>query len=284
MSQFEAHLHAILDLPIPTHMLQLRQPSIMLNILGGVTPDAHMQLVKAALQVGSKVHLYGKGSGTLGRKMGHITITARTMSEAECRLTPLLQVYDVVAGRSDSKPNLNVESTNPARPVVAVLMGSDSDLKTMEPGIAILRKFNIPHTVRVTSAHRTPKLMFEFANNAIKNGIKVIIAGAGGAAHLPGMVASETSLPVIGVPVKASVLDGVDSLYSIVQMPRGVPVATVGISNSTNAALLAARILGVEDLRVRGEVERFQASNAEESTKKDIKLQKLGSERYLEQM
>jgi phosphoribosylaminoimidazole carboxylase len=251
----------------------------MLNILGGKAPEAHLALAKAALPLGS-VHLYGKGGGTPGRKMGHITITAPTMIQAEAKLVPLLEVYNSVAGRT--LPNVP-NSINPL-PLVAVAMGSDSDLKVMEPGVAILRKLNIPHEVRILSAHRTPGRMFDFARTAAKNGFKVIIAGAGGAAHLPGMMASETALPVIGVPVKASVLDGLDSLLSIVQMPRGVPVATVGINNSTNAALLAARILGVDDLRVRREVERQQKMNEEESAAKDVRLQELGSQKYLKQM
>ncbi|KAF2669682.1 phosphoribosylaminoimidazole carboxylase [Microthyrium microscopicum] len=282
MSQYEAHLHAILDLPIPERRLRLREPSIMLNILGGKTADAHLELANQALARDGTVHLYGKGDGSLGRKMGHITVTAPTMAEAEAQVQPLIQIFDkVVSGTaisdsSDAKSSLS--------PLVAVLMGSDSDLPTMNAGIQILQKFNIPHTVRVTSAHRTPEFMAKFAAEAVNKGIKVIIAGAGGAAHLPGMVASHTTLPVIGVPVKGSVLDGVDSLYSIVQMPRGVPVATVGIGNSTNAALLAARIIGVGDDRIQRQVEEFAQGNADESLAKDAKLQEMGSDAYLEGM
>jgi phosphoribosylaminoimidazole carboxylase len=163
-------------------------------------------------------------------------------------------------------------------------MGSDSDLPTMEAGILILEKFSIPHEVRITSAHRTPNFMSDFAAAAADRGIKVIIAAAGGAAHLPGMIASQTPLPVIGVPVKASVVDGVDSLHSIVQMPRGVPVATVGISNSTNAALLAARMLGMEDERIREAVEKHAAASRDESIGKDERLQEMGAKKYIEQV
>ncbi len=132
---------------------------------------------------------------------------------------------------------------------VGIIMGSTSDWETMKHACDIMDELNIPYEKKVVSAHRTPDLMFEYAETAIERGIRVIIAGAGGAAHLPGMVASKTVLPVIGVPVKSSSLNGLDSLLSIVQMPGGVPVATVAIGNAgaTNAGLLAAQILGVTD-------------------------------------
>ena len=133
-------------------------------------------------------------------------------------------------------------------------MGSDSDMKIMEEAVHIIKSFNISYEVDIVSAHRTPEKLYSFANNAHSRGVKVIIAGAGGAAHLPGMVASITSLPVIGVPVALKNLDGMDSLLSIVQMPAGVPVATVGIGNAKNAALLAARILGVSDQAISSKV------------------------------
>jgi phosphoribosylaminoimidazole carboxylase len=281
MSQYEAHLHAILDLPIPISRLRLREPTIMLNILGGKNPDSHMKLVRDALATDGTVHLYGKGAGTMGRKMGHITITAPTMQEAEVRIAPLIRSFDEIAG---NKVNSNSAAILTPTALVAVVMGSDSDLPTMEAGILILEKFSIPHEVRITSAHRTPNFMSDFAAAAADRGIKVIIAAAGGAAHLPGMIASQTPLPVIGVPVKASVLDGVDSLHSIVQMPRGVPVATVGISNSTNAALLAARMLGMEDERIREAVEKHAAASRDESIGKDERLQEMGAKKYIEQV
>jgi 5-(carboxyamino)imidazole ribonucleotide mutase len=137
---------------------------------------------------------------------------------------------------------------------VAIIMGSDSDWSTMEDAAKLLDQLEISYTVDVVSAHRMPLEMVEFAQTAISKGYKVIIAGAGGAAHLPGMVASITSLPVIGVPVALKNLDGMDSLLSIVQMPAGVPVATVGIGNAKNAALLAARILGVSDEAISSKV------------------------------
>ena len=130
---------------------------------------------------------------------------------------------------------------------VAIVMGSDSDWPTMQEAAAVLDELKIGYEVDVISAHRTPHEMLAFANGAVGAGFKVIIAGAGGAAHLPGMIAAATTLPVIGVPVALKVLDGMDSLLSIIQMPAGIPVATVGVGNSKNAGLLAARILGVTD-------------------------------------
>ena len=134
-------------------------------------------------------------------------------------------------------------------PLVGVIMGSKSDLETMNHACAILDEFQIPYEKKVVSAHRTPEYMVEYATQAASRGLKVIIAGAGGAAHLPGMVASCTALPVIGVPVQSKALSGLDSLLSIVQMPAGVPVATmaIGVAGAANAGLMAARILGTED-------------------------------------
>ena len=140
-------------------------------------------------------------------------------------------------------------STADSTPLVGVIMGSRSDWETMEGTVELLQEFGIPHECRVVSAHRTPEWMVEYAKTASDRGLKVIIAAAGGAAHLPGMVASLTTLPVLGVPVKSRVLNGVDSLLSIVQMPAGVPVGTlaIGAAGAKNAALLAARILGTSD-------------------------------------
>ncbi len=143
-------------------------------------------------------------------------------------------------------------------PVVGVVMGSDSDLPTMEPAIAALAEFDVRTEVRVLSAHRTPDAMLAYARTAEERGVAVIIAGAGGAAHLPGMLAAATVVPVIGVPVVATSLAGVDALISIVQMPAGVPVATVAIGNARNAGLLAVRILGVADGALRARMLRFQ--------------------------
>ncbi len=141
-------------------------------------------------------------------------------------------------------------SDTSAAPLVGVIMGSDSDFSVMADAVQVLREFGIPHEVEVVSAHRTPDKMVSYAREAAARGLRVIIAGAGGAAHLPGMVASMTTLPVVGVPVPLAKLDGLDSLLSIVQMPGGIPVATVSIGGAKNAGLLAARILGASDPEV----------------------------------
>lgn len=151
------------------------------------------------------------------------------------------------------------EAVTLAGPRVGVIMGSDSDWSVMEDAVTALAEFEIPFEIGVVSAHRTPARMLDYAQNAAGRGIQVIIAGAGGAAHLPGMVAAATPLPVIGVPVPLARLDGLDSLLSIVQMPAGVPVATVSIGGARNAGLLAVRILGAFDPALRARVEAFQA-------------------------
>jgi 5-(carboxyamino)imidazole ribonucleotide mutase len=159
--------------------------------------------------------------------------------------------------------------------VVGVVMGSDSDLETMRPAADALTELGIAHELRVISAHRTPHDMLAYACGAAERGLCVIIAGAGGAAHLPGMVASATPLPVIGVPVPLRHLDGLDSLLSIVQMPAGVPVATVAIGAARNAGLLAARILAVGDPRLRDAVQRAQAKLAETARAKDARVRQI---------
>ncbi len=147
-------------------------------------------------------------------------------------------------------------------PLVAVVMGSSSDLPVMQGAVEVLGEFGVPHEVRVVSAHRTPRDMLAFGQDAAGRGLRVLIAGAGGAAHLPGMLASVTPLPVIGVPVALSQLDGLDSLLSIVQMPKGVPVATMAVNGARNAGLLAVRILAVADAGLTARMEAFQAEIA----------------------
>ncbi len=151
-------------------------------------------------------------------------------------------------------------------PCVGVVMGSQSDWETMQHAHALLELLEIPHEYRVVSAHRTPDLLFEYASEAASRGIKVIIAGAGGAAHLPGMIAAKTILPVLGVPVQSAALNGMDSLLSIVQMPAGVPVGTlaIGAAGAKNAALLAASILALEDKALQARLAAFRAAQTEE--------------------
>ncbi len=159
-------------------------------------------------------------------------------------------------------------------PLVGVIMGSDSDYDVMQGAAQALAEFDVAHEVRVVSAHRTPLDMADYAQQAAGRGLKVIIAGAGGAAHLPGMVASMTSLPVIGVPVPLKYLDGMDSLLSIVQMPAGVPVATVSVAGARNAGLLAVRILSVENVELRRRMDDFRAELADGARAKNDALQR----------
>ncbi|HXA72900.1 MAG TPA: 5-(carboxyamino)imidazole ribonucleotide mutase [Acidimicrobiales bacterium] len=156
-----------------------------------------------------------------------------------------------------------------AAPLVAVVMGSSSDLPVMQGAVEMLERFDVPHEVRVVSAHRTPREMLAFGQDAAGRGVKVIVAGAGGAAHLPGMLASVTPLPVIGVPVALSQLDGLDSLLSIVQMPKGVPVATVAVNGARNAGLLAVRILGLGDPDLADRMVAFQEEIASDARAQD---------------
>jgi len=156
-----------------------------------------------------------------------------------------------------------------ASPLVAVVMGSSSDLPVMQGAVEMLKRFDVPHEVRVVSAHRTPREMLAFGQDAAGRGVKVIVAGAGGAAHLPGMLASVTPLPVIGVPVALSQLDGLDSLLSIVQMPKGVPVATVAVNGARNAGLLAVRILGLGDPDLADRMVAFQEEIASDARAQD---------------
>lgn len=168
--------------------------------------------------------------------------------------------------------------------MIAIVMGSDSDLPVMAAAIAICEDFGISPAVHILSAHRTPKAMVAFAETAHTEGLRVIIAGAGGAAHLPGMVAALTPLPVIGVPVPTKHLGGLDSLFSIVQMPRGIPVATVAIGNAQNAGLLALQILGSADPVLQTKLIEYRASLHDQVREKEAQLQQLGYQDYLAQL
>ncbi len=163
-------------------------------------------------------------------------------------------------------------------------MGSDSDLPVMQDAIAVCEEFSVPCAVGIVSAHRTPEHMMNYAKQAHRRGLRVIIAGAGGAAHLPGMVAALTPLPVIGVPVPSRHLQGVDSLYSIVQMPAGIPVATVAIGNAHNAGLLAIQILATHDPRLLEQVMHYRQHLSETVMAKQVKLDQMGYANYLQTM
>ncbi|MCX7641280.1 MAG: 5-(carboxyamino)imidazole ribonucleotide mutase, partial [Elusimicrobiales bacterium] len=158
--------------------------------------------------------------------------------------------------------------------LVAVIMGSYSDYEVMKEAINTLDELKIPYEVRIISAHRTPDEMYKFAKEAEKKGIDVIIAGAGGSAHLPGMTASLTTVPVIGVPIKSAYLNGVDSLLSIVQMPGGIPVATVAINGAKNAALLAAQILSIKNKNIKKNLEKYREKLTNEVIRKDLEIRK----------
>ncbi|KAJ1942999.1 phosphoribosylaminoimidazole carboxylase ade2 [Linderina pennispora] len=259
-SQFENHLRAVLDLPLGSTELKVPNAA-MINVLGGQNGmQSVLDPCLASLEVpGATVHLYGKAGAKPARKMGHVTVVAdsalqlrrrtdlivgklsNASDEERERLAYRKSQVQTTDGSVSDEEKKDVEHMSP---LVGIIMGSDSDLPTMRPAAHILEQFGVPFELTIVSAHRTPDRMFEYARSAHTRGLKAIIAGAGGAAHLPGMVAALTPLPVIGVPVKGRCLDGVDSLHSIVQMPRGVPVATVAINNSDNAGLLAVRILG----------------------------------------
>lgn len=171
-----------------------------------------------------------------------------------------------------------------AVPLVGVVMGSDSDLPIMKEAVDVLREFAIPHEVIISSAHRVPEKTAEYARTAAQRGLEVIIAGAGVAAHLPGVIAALTPLPVIGVPIKSGALGGVDALYAIVQMPPGIPVATVAVNGARNAGILAAQMLGIKYEEIRGRVLAYKEKLARQVQVKSERLAQIGIDAYLEEL
>lgn len=289
--QFEMHLRAILGLPTPQPQL-LAKYAMMVNVLGA---SADMEETKAPLRRALSVptagiHWYGKEGSRKGRKMAHVTVTAPSKEVLRQRVT------EIVGEEADAETRLSIDlllglaparegdafsgATGGAKPRVSIIMGSDSDLPCMQEAAKILERFEVPYELTIVSAHRTPTRMYSFAQAAADRGIECIIAGAGGAAHLPGMVAALTPLPVIGVPVKSSALSGNDSLLSIVQMPKGIPVATVAIHNAANAGLLAVRILGAQDVVLLEEMKKFLDTQEEEVLVKAARLEAVGYEEY----
>lgn len=285
-SQYENHLRAILSLPLGSTSLKVSSAA-MLNIIGASSNMAEVtDFASECIKTdGCAVHLYGKSECRKGRKMGHVTIVGNSDSEVRSRLRPLLKALPL--GSSEDELALYAPET-PAQgsgfshkyPLVGVIMGSDSDLPVMLPAARILDRFKIPYELTIVSAHRTPDRLVEYARSASSRGLRTIIAGAGGAAHLPGMVAAMTALPVIGVPVKGSSLDGVDSLHSIVQMPRGIPVATVAINGGMNAGLLAVRILGAGIPHLYADIDGYLRGLESEVIAKVGKLEEVGWEKY----
>lgn len=288
-SQFENHLRAILDLPLGSTSLKVSS-SAMLNLIGGSNDMSQLtSLVNNTLNVpGAAIHMYGKSECRKGRKMGHITFVGDSDAQVSDRLRPLLSqlpipmTHEEIGKYVPHPPRSGALHSHP-NPLVGVIMGSDSDLGVMIPAAKVLDQFAIPYELTIVSAHRTPDRMTQYAKSAAARGLKVIIAGAGGAAHLPGMVAAMTALPVVGVPVKGSSLDGIDSLHSIVQMPRGIPVATVAINNGLNAGLLAIRMLSAGMPRLIGAMESYLRAQEQEVLDKVSRLQGLGWEEYEKQ-
>jgi len=279
VSQFENHLRGVCGLPLGSTRL-LTEAAATVNVLGVAsgTMEDTLKSSNAALKLnGAVLHWYGKEGCRAGRKMGHINITGDSQEAVDACLQPLMELEGV-------PESLLPGGKLHCSPLVGVVMGSQSDLPTMNAAVDMLKKFNIPYEVDIVSAHRTPDKLMAYSRGAAGRGVRVIIAGAGGAAHLPGMVAAMTPLPVIGVPVKTSTLGGVDSLYSIVQMPRGVPVATVAIGNSTNAGLLAVRILSTRRPELRQQMVDYQKEMKEMVDGMSEQLLDLGSDDFLKQM
>ncbi|KAG2451476.1 hypothetical protein HYH02_004074 [Chlamydomonas schloesseri] len=290
-SQFENHVRAVLGWPLGETRLNAGC-AIMLNLLGEADGDegvriAHETMAKAYTIPGAKVHWYGKDGMKVGRKVGHINIVANTREEARAKLAQLDAGGLASLQKTDAAYRVAAAAAGGAagasgKPLVGIIMGSDSDLATMKAAAQVLEEFGVPLELTVVSAHRTPERMFEYARTAHERGLKAIIAGAGGAAHLPGMVAAMTPLPVIGVPVKpaGAHLDGLDALLSIVQMPKGVPVATVAIGNAANAGLLAIRVIAASDPKMLDKMLAYQNGMTETVLNKAAKLEEVGWAAY----
>eukprot|EP00475_Leptophrys_vorax_P038972 TRINITY_DN69620_c0_g3_i2.p1 TRINITY_DN69620_c0_g3~~TRINITY_DN69620_c0_g3_i2.p1 ORF type:complete len:374 (+),score=4.48 TRINITY_DN69620_c0_g3_i2:217-1338(+) len=275
VSQYEQHLRAVLGLPLGDPSLKV-PAAAMVNLLGEADGDEGFEISQRILQQalrvpGASIHWYNKSEMRAKRKMGHITVVGSSRAEVMERMASLVpSAMGEGAGEGSKAP-----------PLVSIIMGSDSDLPVMKAAAQILDFFQVPYELTIVSAHRTPDRMFAFARSAHRRGIQCIIAGAGGAAHLPGMVASMSPLPVIGVPVRGSALDGMDSLLSIVQMPRGIPVATVAINNATNAALLAVRMLGATNPALLDKMLEYQKDLETMVEDKASQLEGEGWEQYL---
>jgi len=271
--QFEAHVRAVMDLPLPTDTNLRVGAALMINVIGQVneptTETPAGEFARLCTVTGAVGHWYGKAASRVGRKMAHVTVCAPTAAALADRLGPVSELVGI------GMPKI--------APLVGVIMGSDSDLPCMAECCDALREFGVPYECTVVSAHRTPDRLVQYARSAAGRGLQCIVAGAGGAAHLPGMVAAMTPLPVIGVPVKTSALSGVDSLYSIVQMPKGVPVATVAIGNAKNAGLLAVRMLACcsADKALMEKMQRFLDQARDEVEEKAQQLEELGEQEYL---
>ena len=279
ISQFENHLRGICGLSLGSTKMMV-EAAAMVNVLGapsGTSEDTLKSSNAALAMPTAVVHWYGKDQCRAGRKMGHINLVGSSQAQVDSWLSELL-VHEGIPVSLLPGGGLSTS------PLVGVIMGSHSDLPTMNAAVEMLKKFGVSYEVDIVSAHRTPDKLMSYSRSAANRGIRVIIAGAGGAAHLPGMVAAMTPLPVIGVPVKTSTLSGVDSLYSIVQMPRGVPVATVAIGNAMNAGLLAVRILSTSRADLRHAMIAYQVQMTDMVNDISNKLADLGCDDFLSQM
>jgi phosphoribosylaminoimidazole carboxylase len=309
--QFEQHLRCVLDLPLGS--TEMRVPAAgMLNVIGtsdGLLATTSKPLNRALSMRNAHVHWYGKAPPKARRKMGHINVSGPSVAAVQAAIDALqkdeagaaeeVNGVAVAAGgkrKRVSKKEGGAGATDAAAvaspaaiaaaeaaaavPIVGIIMGSDSDLPTMKAAAEILDEFKVPYELTIVSAHRTPQRMYEYAQSASNRGLRCIIAGAGGAAHLPGMVAAITPLPVIGVPVKSSALSGNDSLLSIVQMPKGIPVATVAIGNAANAGLLAVRMLGMADHTLLDKMADYMSGQESTVLEKASRLEDVGYKGY----
>jgi len=251
-SQFAQLVRVITGMPLGS--CRLRAPAVMVNVLG-TEPEQGQYSVEGIQDVladcGVYLHIYGKSFSQKHKKLGHITAIDNSREIAEKKANTAL-------GKLHIKQHNNIMAEDGrTAPKVGIVMGSASDLHVMQKAAKVLEELSIDYEINIVSAHRTPKKMFDYAEAADGRGLKVIIAGAGGSAHLPGMIASLTCIPVIGVPIESRSLGGMDSLLSIVQMPRGVPVATVSINGGTAAGLMAARILSITDNKLAQKIATF---------------------------
>lgn len=284
--QFEQHLRAVLDWPLGATDV-VAEAAVMKNFLGGDNQDLFAAYPAAmSAEPRAKIHNYGK-SVRPGRKIGHVNVVGDAHELAALREIATHAASILRDGEDRHAQPTAVDSgetttwgavpaAQTGAPLVGLVMGSDSDWATMRAAAQALEELGIPYEADVVSAHRMPSEMLEYGRTAHERGLRVIIAGAGGAAHLPGMLASVTPLPVIGVPVALKTLDGMDSLLSIVQMPAGVPVATVSINGARNAGLLAARVLGsassASAQQLRDRLQHFSAELSEAAHRKGSAL------------
>lgn len=318
-SQFEQHIRAVVGLPLGSTSM-IHPYGLMINALGREDANRSSVLIDRSYWVnGCHGHWYGKQGSRPGRKLGHVTLTAASIDSLYLKASAVLAMggnylekckkltenHELSYGdlwQPDQKDrdlmsqldqvlsrNRSVLTTGNGYSV-GIVMGSDSDLKVMKLAAEILEDLAVEYELTIVSAHRTPERLYEYAKSARRRGIKVIIAGAGGAAHLPGMLASMTCVPVIGVPVSLKNLDGMDSLLSIVQMPRGIPVACVAIDNAQNAGLLAARMMGIgnesqntlmKSPSLWDRLEQYAAQLRGKVEEKYEKLERIGWKQYL---